>query len=125
MIETPRPASAPVAPAVVTLPVEIDAVNADGVGEDLRAAIARGAKTVVADMTATTFCDSWGVRALVLAREQAATCGAELRVVASSPAVLRVLALLGVDCWLAIYPRLEEALAAGRAARVKDEQTAP
>jgi anti-sigma B factor antagonist len=63
-------------------------------------------------MKATTFCDSQGIGALVRACKQAAASGAELRVVAPSPRVLRVLAVLGLDSRLAIYPSLPDALAA-------------
>jgi anti-sigma B factor antagonist len=94
------------------LPAEIDMANAGRVGADLQAAFAPGATTVVADMTGTTFCDSRGIHALVLAHQRATASGAGLRLVAPSACVLRVLALTGLDRWLAIYPSLQEALAA-------------
>lgn len=111
MARAQPPASARVSPRVVTLPAEIDVANADRVGADLQAAFAPGVTTVVADMTATTFCDSRGIRALVMAGKRAATSGAELRLVVPSACVLRVLAILGLDGWLAIYPSLQDALA--------------
>jgi len=98
--------------AVVTLPAEIDLANADRVNADLQAAFGPGVTTVVADMTATTFCDSQGIGALVRAYKQAAITGAQLRVVVPSARVLRVLAILGLDGQLAIYPSLPDALAA-------------
>ncbi len=104
------PAQLPASPMVVTLPAEIDIENADRVAADLQAAFAAGVTTVVADMTATRFCDTRGVRALVLASKHATASGGELLVVPSA-CVLRVLAVLGLDCWLAIYPSLEQALA--------------
>jgi anti-sigma B factor antagonist len=96
--------------AVVTLPDEIDLANADQVGRELDAALAPGVATVVADMTATRFCDTSGVRMLVLAHQRAAASGAELRVVIPSASVLRVLAITKVDTVLRIYPSLEDAL---------------
>jgi anti-sigma B factor antagonist len=110
MAQVQPPARARVPLAVVTLPAEIDMANADRVGADLQAAFALGVATVVADMTATTFCDSRGIHALVLAHQRATASGAELRLVAPSAGVLRVLALTGLDRWLAIYPSLPEAL---------------
>jgi anti-sigma B factor antagonist len=86
-------ASGRVSPTVVTLPGEIDMTNADRTGADLQAALAPGVTTVVADMTATTFCDSRGIRALVLAHKHAAASGAELRLVVPSASVLRVMGL--------------------------------
>ena len=95
---------------VVTLPAEIDLDNADQVGRQLDAALAPGVATVVADMTATRFCDTSGVRMLVLAHQGAAAHHAELRVVIPSANVLRVLAITKVDTVLRIYPSLQDAL---------------
>lgn len=110
MVQARPAARAGVLPTVVTLPAEIDLANADGVGADLHAALASGVTVVVADMTATTFCDSRGYRALVLAHKHAVTSGAELRLVVPSAGVLRVMGVLGLDAVLAIYPGLPEAL---------------
>jgi anti-anti-sigma factor len=96
---------------VVTLPAEIDMDNADQIGQQLDAALAPGVATVVADMTATRFCDTSGVRMLVLAHKEAAAHNAELRVVIPSADVLRVLAILKADRVLRIYPSLKDALA--------------
>jgi anti-anti-sigma regulatory factor len=54
-------------PVIVTLPAEIDTANADSVCTQITAKFASGARVVIADMTATTFCDTSGTRALVLA----------------------------------------------------------
>jgi anti-sigma B factor antagonist len=96
---------------VVTLPAEIDLDNVGQIGRQLDAALAPGVATVVADMTATRFCDTSGVRMLVLAHKGAAAHNAELWVVLPSADVLRVLAILKVDRVLRIYPSLEDALA--------------
>ena len=102
-----------VIPEIVTLPAQIDLVNADPVGIELCAACQPGVAVVIADMSRTTYCDSAGVRALLTARSAAAACGAELRLVIPSVAVLRVLSLLGLDRLLQIYPSLGTALTAG------------
>jgi anti-sigma B factor antagonist len=96
---------------VITFPAEIDMANADQFGEQLTSALASGVITVVADMTATTFCDSSGIRRLVMAHKQAAANNAELRVVIPSARVLRDLAITKVDTVLLIYPSLDAALA--------------
>ena len=66
-------------PVIVTLPAEIDMANADSIGKQLAAASGPSAAVVIADMTATTFCDSVGMRMLVLAAARpslpARTCG--------------------------------------------------
>ena len=97
--------------AVIKLPAEVDVSNANQVGQDLAAAVAQGASLVIADMSATTFCDSAGVTALVRAVRTAHTSGAGLRVATSAPAVIRVLAITGVDRLIGIYPSAAAAMA--------------
>ena len=105
-IEPVTPAHAP--PVIITLPAEIDMANDRSVSQQLGSALACGAM-VVADMTATRFCDSTGLRALALAHKQAAAHHTELRLVITSAAVLRVMALTGLDTVLRIYPSLDAA----------------
>jgi anti-sigma B factor antagonist len=82
------------------------------VGQQLGSAVAGGAKTVIADMTATTFCDSCGISMLVRAHKQAAANGTQLRLVVPAPAVLRSLTLASIDHLMPIYPSLSMALTA-------------
>lgn len=110
MAEAHHPGGGTTQMTVVALPAEIDVGNAHGLGEDLQAAFASGATTIVADMTATAFCDTSGIRALVLAAKRGAASGTELRVVPSAR-VLQVMTVMGLDGWLKIYPSLDEALA--------------
>ena len=100
---------------VVALPAEIDVASAGLVGQQLGAALAPGVKTVIADMSATRFCDSSGISVLVRAHKQAAANQAQLRLVVHSTVVLRSLRLVQMDCLLPIYPTLSQALAAGPA----------
>jgi anti-sigma B factor antagonist len=100
-------------PVLITLPAGIDMANADAAGEQLAAAFAAGA-VVIADMTGTTFCDSMGVRTLVRACRLAGASGTDLRLLVTSPAVMRVMKILGLDAVLPLYQSLEDALA-GRA----------
>jgi anti-sigma B factor antagonist len=99
------------ATAVVRLPAEVDAANAARAGEQLRAAFAPGITAVVADLTHTVFCDCAGLRALVLAHEQAAALHIELRLAGPAPIVRRILTLTELDRRLAIYPSLAAACA--------------
>jgi len=52
------------------------------------------------------------VHILLLAQEQAAATGVELRLVVRSAAVLRAMAAMGADWLLPVYPSLEDALTA-------------
>jgi anti-sigma B factor antagonist len=97
--------------AVVALPVEIDATNADAVREDLLAVLNRGAVLLVADLSKTTFCDSAGVSALVRTFRRAAASASGMRLVVSTPTVQRVLSITGVDRLLDIFPSVAASLA--------------
>jgi anti-sigma B factor antagonist len=97
--------------AVVRLPAEIDISNADQVREDLLWIVNQGATLLVVDMTETTFCDSAGVTALVRALKRATANEAGMRMVVTAPAVLRILALTGVDHLIEIHPTVAAAMA--------------
>jgi anti-sigma B factor antagonist len=115
--------------AVVSLPAEIDITNADQVREDLLSLLNQGAVLLIADLSKTTFCDSAGVGALVRTFRRAQASQSELRLVVSTRAVQRVLALTGVDRLLNIYPNVSGALAGrnespGRSKTAHDENAA-
>jgi len=95
--------------AVITLPAEIDAMNADEVRDALLSATGGGVTTLIIDMSGTTFCDSAGVHAVITAYKQAARTGAEVRLVATT--VRRVFRLIGADHLMLTYPTLQAALA--------------
>jgi anti-sigma B factor antagonist len=97
---------------VIALPAEIDMASASQVGQQLGSALAPGVRAVIADMSATTFCDSSAISMLVRAHKQAAANGTQLRLVVRSTSVLRALTLARMDHLLPIYPSLSEALAA-------------
>ena len=110
-----RPAAA-AEPVVVAMPEEIDIDNSSRVGRQLSLALVAGAATVIADFTATTFCGSAGIRELALVCRQAADMNAELRLVVPSDAVLRVMALTGLDKLTPVYQSLAAAAGAHCAA---------
>lgn len=66
---------------MIKLPGELTASNAEQVKFELTAAFAPGIGTVIADGTPTVFCDSAGVRELVIAHKHATAAGAAFRVV--------------------------------------------
>lgn len=92
--------------------------NADAVRDQLYSALTPGARIVIADLSATTFCDSAGIHNLTLAHLQNRTSGVELRV-ATSPdgPVTRIIELQELHHLLHIYPSLETALTAQTPAR--------
>ena len=73
---------------------------------------------VVADLTATQFCDSAGIRTLLQARDSVAASHAQLRLaVARGGAVRRALQAIGLQRVLPLYSTVEAALAADRGRR--------
>ena len=97
--------------AVITLPEEVDISSADQVRQELLAVVGRASTVVIVDMSATVFCDSACISALVRAFRRAEAKGCELRLAARYPGVLRVLAIMGVDRLMAVYPAVPLALA--------------
>ena len=112
MADDQQDAQAITRPAVVTLPAKVDTAASRTLCGQLGSALA-SATTVIVDMIATRFCDSSGVHILLLAQEQAAATGVELRLVVRSAAVLRAMAAMGADWLLPVYPSLEDALGPG------------
>jgi anti-sigma B factor antagonist len=95
---------------VVSAPEEIDISNAAELSSALQAAAARHS-TIIADLGSTEYCDSSGLNVLVRALRRAQDQGGELRLVASTSAVLRILNVTGVGKILKVYASLEDALA--------------
>jgi anti-anti-sigma factor len=101
---------------VVAAPGEIDVTSADDLRTALVAAAARGHGTFVVDMSLTRFCDSSGLHALVAAHRRAQAEGGEMLLVVPDAAVLRVLAITGVDQVIPNFVSLDEALVQAPAA---------
>ena len=96
---------------IVVFPVEADITNSGTLGQDLLSALRPGVSLVIADLSATEFCDTSAIRDLLFASNHATCTGAELRVVVCSPAVRRAMEILGADQMLRLYPDLSSALA--------------
>lgn len=99
-------------PVIVALPTEIDMVNAERVYDQLYAALISGAPVIIADFTATIFCDSAGLHRLVMIHQRAAAHDAQLwLVVPPGGSVRHVIELLGLDQRLPVYSSVAEATA--------------
>jgi anti-sigma B factor antagonist len=108
---------------VVSLPVEIDMCNAGRVAEELTRAVSHHS-VVIIDMTATTFCDGAGARAILRAYKRATDSGGELRLVVATAPVRRIFGLLGIDRVLDVYPSLKAARAVTRLAAAHERRQA-
>jgi anti-sigma B factor antagonist len=101
--------------AVVTMPAEIDLVNASSMGNQLSAVVGESPELITVDMTATDFCDSAGIRVLARAHQLAAAGGGELRLAVGGSPVRRILQLTGLDQVLPVYRDVQQSLATPRA----------
>lgn len=110
MNEKWRLAPVPLDVDVVMMPAEVVYTDVRDVNAALLAAMASGTATVVADFTGTEFCDSAGIREMVIAQRLANAHGINLRLVVPPNSVSRVFALAGLDSVLPIYHTLIAAL---------------
>jgi anti-anti-sigma factor len=95
---------------VVTLPAEVDVATAGDIRHQLLSVINQGASALVVDMTATTFCDSSCVNAVVRAYHRAVAAGTPMRLVCAWPGVRRVFEITEIDRLIPVYPSVDEAL---------------
>ena len=98
-------------PVVVAFPGQFDISNAGDLAKQMRTAITPGVSAVVADLTGTEFCDSAGLRVIVLAYDWARADNVELRLAVPPGSTLVVMKLVGLDQVLPIYASLDKALA--------------
>lgn len=98
-------------PVVVT-PEEVDITNVAGLRGALLATAAARHRTLVVDMSRTTFCDTAGIHALVSAHKQAQAGRGELRLVITTPMVRRIFTITGLDNLIPHFGSREDALTA-------------
>ena len=113
MAEDKEPASG-VGQRVVAFPEHVDVSNATRIGQELLTAFADGAAVVIADLSATVSCDGACADVVTRACQRAAVRQAELRLVATAPAVRQLLTEQGLDRLVAVYPSVAAAVAAGQ-----------
>lgn len=99
---------------VVTFPTEVVFANAGTVRQRVEAALLPGVSTVILDMTPTVFCDTSGLRELVLAHQLGNENGVEMRVVVPTK-LMRMIQITGLQTVLEVYPTVDAAVAAGPA----------
>ena len=87
---------------VIQPPVEIDPATASTLDEQLSAVDPAGVTEL--DCSAVTFCDSSGIRVLILHATRHRDAGGTFRIVRLSPVVQRVFDLAGVSELLGVQP---------------------
>ncbi|WP_327063735.1 STAS domain-containing protein [Kitasatospora purpeofusca] len=111
-IARPRPADNRT--AVCVLVGDLDIETLPPAEQALDEALRTGPLVLVVDLEQVGFCDSSGLNLLLKARMSAKSAGAELRLAAASPTVLRLLELTGADTVFPLHPTVGDALAAPR-----------
>jgi anti-sigma B factor antagonist len=111
---------------VVVAPREIDIGNAAELRAALLRAVAMGQPIIAVDLSTTEFCDSAGLAVLVRARRLAIAEGKDLRLVVSTPQVMRILSVTGLDRWFLWFRTRAEATSDSPAAadRCRRDETA-
>ena len=95
--------------AIVTPLVQVDAGNAQRFWEAL-VSVSQDYSIIVVDLTALLACDWYAFSALMMVLKYTDIAGGEVRVVAGSPAVRRVLTDAGMDRLFAIFDSLADAM---------------
>jgi anti-sigma B factor antagonist len=95
---------------VITVSGEVDAHTAEHVRTPIEAAVGPGARVVV-DLSDVTFMDSTGLGIFVIAFKHLREQEGSLDLVITSPRVLKVFSLTGLDVVIPIHDALETALA--------------
>jgi anti-anti-sigma regulatory factor len=95
--------------AIVRPLVQVDAWNAQRFWEALLS-VSQDYSIVVVDLTALLACDWYAFSALMMLLKYTDIAGGEVRVVAGSPAIRRVLTDAGMDRLFSIFDRLADAM---------------
>ncbi|MFE6749781.1 STAS domain-containing protein [Kitasatospora purpeofusca] len=111
---TARPQPVDDGAAVCVLVGDLDIETLPPAEQALDEALRTRPGVLVVDLEQVGFCDSSGLNLLLKARLSTTAAGAELRLAAASPAVLRLLELTGADTVFQLHPSVADALAAPR-----------
>jgi anti-anti-sigma factor len=103
---------------VVSVTGEVDLATVGGLERTLQRAAAARTGEVIVDLTHCSFFDAGGLRALVETREHLARSNRALALVLSTPAVLQIFEITGLDKRFAIYSSLAAAVDAVAGAHV-------
>jgi anti-anti-sigma factor len=110
---------------LVELPQRVDRSNAGQVRDELLAVTSHRVRVLLVDMTGTTMCDHHCGDALTWAFQRTMARGIEMRLIANTESVLRVLAMSGLDRLVPVCGTAEGALAATAPADIPPVPQAP
>lgn len=95
---------------VVSVTGDIDLVATAQLSDALDAALRRGAKGLVCDMSGVSFLGAAGLTALLAARRRALACYTWFDLVCPQPLPRKVIALVGLDAVFNLHDRVAEAV---------------
>ena len=97
--------------AVVAISGQVDLATAPALKERMLELVTGGHDHLVCDLTSTEFLDSTALGALVSVLKRLKTKGGEMRLVCTSPPILKVFDITGLDRVFPIHTSLAEATA--------------
>ena len=97
---------------VVSVSGEVDIATTDQLSGALGAALRRGPKGLICDLSGVGFLGAAGLTVLLVARRRALACHAWFDVVCRQPLPRRVIALVGLDAVFSLHDHLAEAVSA-------------
>jgi len=100
--------------AVLHLRGELDADTAEKLRSTLAELVERPVPRIVVDLTDLKFCDSIGLSSFVTSKEVITARGGWLSFAGPNPFVIRLLETVGLSRYFAIFPEVEDAIAAAQ-----------
>ncbi|BCJ43352.1 hypothetical protein GCM10010168_43390 [Actinoplanes ianthinogenes] len=100
--------------AVLHLKGELDADTTDQLRTALAGLLERPVPRIVVDLTELKFCDSIGLSTFVISKEVITARGGWLSFAAANPFLTRLLETVGLNRYFAIFPEVDDAIAAGQ-----------
>ena len=100
--------------AVLHLRGELDADTAGTLRATLADLLERPVPRIVVDLTDLKFCDSVGLSAFITSKQVIAARGGWLSFAGANPFLQRLLETVGLSKYFAIFPEVDDAIAAGQ-----------
>jgi anti-sigma B factor antagonist len=95
---------------ILALDGELDLDTAPILSSCLEEVLGRGDRRIVINASALTFCDSIGLSTLLAAHHACASAGGFLRLAAPDELLTRLLAVVGLQATIPVYPTVDSAV---------------
>jgi anti-sigma B factor antagonist len=100
--------------AVLRLSGELDAENANTLHSVLAELMERPVPRIVVDLADLKFCDSVGLSAFITSKQVITARGGWLSFAGANPFLAQLMATVGLSRYFAIFPEVEDAIAAAQ-----------